>query len=660
MKFYMEKLTLKNWGPFHEKTSIDFSTEESNKQVTYITGLNAAGKTMIFNALYWCLFDSPEPNELGSIVNKDALENGEKQMSVRLKFHVLDDYDNMTDYDVTRLLKFDVGSTIGGEVIPTMIQRDFNANKYPQSSSRPQLISQKDFGSLMDNLIPPGPRQFFFLDGEKLAELFKIEHFQMIESYANAISDINLIDMVINKLDETYNTFNDKYAKSSRVGEEIETEQRKLDRIKEKKDGTESWEREITEKLNQHRKFEAVLREECADYEELKPRLDRIKEFESEKGEMKARYDEKFSDLKKFLNNNLHLLYLEEQLEWCSNELMQLKNKEKIPPKIPSDIIDDTLSTSMCMVCKREITEEIKVMLSDMRSQIPDKKLSEDVQNFWREVDIKKRNLKDIKSNLENRLIDIKKINLRMNELKNKIGEEKKYVPHVLDDFNIHAKFEKLNEVTETIADLQNQLERARNAMMKLSVELTNQQKNLESKLKKNSKMKEIGAKLIFVRETKETMEKVKKHVKQSMIEHVQRYTSDGFKQLVWDPENWRNVIIADDWEVSVTTSNNHKLPCYNLSAGQRHVLGIAFMSSLGKVTGNLVPFVFDSPFGRISEEPIENIGKNLRSLMGDRQVVFFVTDTEDKNIRPHIEEIIGQKYILDKISATESVVRGV
>lgn len=660
MKFYMETLILENWGPFHEKTSIDFSTEESDKQVTYILGKNGAGKSMIFNALYWCLFDSPEPNVLESIVSKDALKNDEKQMSVRLKFHVLDDYDNMTDYDVTRLLKFDVGRTGEGGGVPTTIQREFNANKYTRSSPIPQSIPQKDFGSLMDNLIPPGPRQFFFLDGEKLAELFKIERFQMIESYANAISDINLIDTVINKLDETYNTFNDKYAKSSRVDKEIETEQRKLDRIKEKKDGTERWKKEVIEKLNQHRKFEAGLREECADYEELKPRLDRIKGFETEKGEMKARYDEKFSDLKNFLNNNLHLLYLEEQLEWCSNELMRLKNKEEIPPKIPSDILDDTLSTSMCMVCKREITEEIKVMLIDMRNQIPDKKLSDDVQNFWREVDIKRRDLINIKSNLENKLIDIKNINLRINELKNKISEEKKYVPHTLDDFNIHAKFEKLNEVTEKIADLQNQLERARNATTKLSVELTNQQKNLESKLRKNSKMKEIGTKLNFVRETKETMEKVKKHVKQSMIAHVQQHTSDEFKQLVWDPEHWRDVIIADDWTVSITTSNNFKLPCYNLSAGQRHVLGIAFMSSLGKVTGNLVPFVFDSPFGRISEEPIENIGKNLRPLMGDRQVVLFVTDTEDKNIRPHIEEMIGQKYVLDKISATESEIRGV
>ena len=655
----MEKLTLENWGPFHEKTTIDFSSDD-DAPVTYILGKNGAGKTMIFNALYWCLFDSPKPNDLGSIVNKNALKNGEKQMSVRLKFHVLDDYDNMTEYDVTRLLTFDVKYAGAGVVIPTMIQREFNANKHTQSSPRPQLISQEDFGSLMDNLIPPGPRQFFFLDGEKLAELFKREHFQLIESYANAISDINLIDTVINRLDETYGTLSGKYAKSSRISKEIQTEQRKLDKIEKRKSESENWEKEIIEKLKQHSSLEDRLKTECYNYKELKPRLDKIKELETKKDRMVVRYDEKFDELKRFLNSNLHLLYLEERLEWCSNELLRLKNEEEIPPKIPSDIIDDTLLTSVCVICKREITEEIETMLNNIRDQIPDKKLSDEVQNFWREIDIKRRNLKNIKSNLKVKLEDIKETNLRVNELRNQISEEKKYVPRTLDDFNIHAKFEKLNEVTETIADLQNQLEQTRNAITSQKREYEQQQKSLESRLRKNSKMKEIGVKLNFVREAKETMEKVKEQVKRSMIAHVQQYTSDGFKQLVWDPENWEDVTIADDWTVSAMTSNNFKFLCYNLSEGQRHVLGIAFMSSLGKATGNLVPFVFDSPFGRISEEPIKNIGKNLRPLMEDRQVVLFVTDTEDKNIRPHIEDIIGQKYILDKRSATESKIRGV
>jgi hypothetical protein len=80
-------------------------------------------------------------------------------------------------------------------------------------------------------------------------------------------------------------------------------------------------------------------------------------------------------------------------------------------------------------------------------------------------------------------------------------------------------------------------------------------------------------------------------------------------------------------------------------------------MSSLGKVTGNYIPFVFDSPFGRVSRDPIEHIGKNLTKLMEGRQVVLFVTDTEDPSIRPHVKNIIGYTYIITKISGTESII---
>lgn len=154
----------------------------------------------------------------------------------------------------------------------------------------------------------------------------------MIESYANVISDINLIDIVINKLNQSYSDLNDKYAKSSRVDKEIKTEQKNLDKTKERKSRSEKWEKEIIEKLEQHRLLEDRLNKECKNYKELKPRLDEIEKLEREKGRMVERYDGKFNELKKFLNSSLYLLYLEEQLGWCSNELLRLKNEEEIPP----------------------------------------------------------------------------------------------------------------------------------------------------------------------------------------------------------------------------------------------------------------------------------------------------------------------------------------
>ena len=87
-------------------------------------------------------------------------------------------------------------------------------------------------------------------------------------------------------------------------------------------------------------------------------------------------------------------------------------------------------------------------------------------------------------------------------------------------------------------------------------------------------------------------------------------------------------------------------------------VLGISFMSSLTAITELKIPFIFDSPFGRISEEPIEKIGKFLPSLMRGSQIILFVTDTEDSNIYTHIKDSIGKKYEIIKMSADQSIIK--
>jgi len=90
MKLFFEELKIKNWGPFVDTNEIDFSISKE-KNLVYIYGLNSSGKTNIFEALYWCLFNSPSVNDLTNIINKIALKNNDKEMSVRVKFYTLDD-----------------------------------------------------------------------------------------------------------------------------------------------------------------------------------------------------------------------------------------------------------------------------------------------------------------------------------------------------------------------------------------------------------------------------------------------------------------------------------------------------------------------------------------------------------------------------------------
>lgn len=655
-----ERMIIKNWGPFNKIKAIDFSLDEA-KPVTYILGYNSAGKTMIFNAIYWCLFNIPTSEELKFFINVEALKNNEKETYVRLKLHHIDNYGNRTNYDITRRLRFEAGRNDEGQIVPKAMMPEFIVNKTLQGSSMPELVDSEEFSTLMDNLVPPGPRPFFFLNGEKLASLFTRENFKKLEAYANAISDVGLIDKIIAKLDETYDDLNEKSSKSSKISDDIKRDQKDLEEKKRQKSEAEKWKTQLEGQIEVNRSLSEKLNRECSKYEELIPRLERIKSNEAEKKQNQLLREEKCKEFKEFLNDNLYLLLVEHELDWCKNELSRLETEEEIPPKkTPIDVIDSILESNppMC-ICGREINAEIKARFEAIKNQIPDKKLNKTIESFRFELASAEKKMSSNLNLLGRKIEDIKRINITINSLQTKIDSDRTDDLKALEKTNILDIFKKSREVGLETTDLEGQLSRANDKVTVLSREEKTIKQKLESKMEKDCAMKEIGKKMIFIRDSIEAMEAVKNLVKESTIKHVKEFTSDGFRKLVWDPSNWKEISITDDWAVSAISSKNDKFPCFSLSEGQRHVLGIAFMSSLGKVTGNAIPFVFDSPFGRISEEPIKNIGKNIHVLMEGRQVILLVTDTESANIRKHIDSIIGKEYIIEKISATESIING-
>lgn len=658
MKIFFDKLIMKNWGPFHAESVINFSHDE-NKPVTYIFGLNSAGKTHIYEALYWCLFNEPGIDEIKEIINKEALSNEEKEMFVRLKFVTYDDYENKSEFDVKRAIKFDSKKIESNKIVPNLIQSDFIANKFSSNTGKTKTLNQEDFKKLIDNFIPIGPRRFFFLDGEKLATLFQKENLKKIESYANALSDIHLIDRLVKNLETLYSNLIEKQPKST--GSKIIQQKERVDREQELLNQIETQRKELEDTLREAHKLESSLRRECGEYDKIKDKIDEIKDLELRRIKLNERKKSQFIQFKEDLNKDLPLLLLKREILSCIDEFEKLENEGIVPPKIPPDLLEKLLekSNKLC-ICGRELDDAIKAKLKEIAEHIPDKKLNREVQDFRSLLNQYKNDLEEKSKGINKKIAAIKLLNIDINQLSNSIDEKKKFVPSDIHDnySSIIDKFKRWTEVKEEINEKENSLTHSLNNITSRKANLRREQEKLETLYKADDRYKKIGKQVEFVRNAQEQAELIKEEVKKSIIEFVTSNTSTEFKNLIWDSQNWKEIKINNNWIIDAITSNGFTIQSDRLSQGQRHVLGIAFMSSLGKVTGNFIPFVFDSPFGRVSEEPIENIGQNLPSLMGGRQVILFVTDTEDSHIRPHIENIIGKKFVLDKLSATESIVR--
>ena len=659
MKIFLEKLILKNWGPFKHEDEVEFSTNE-NKPVTYVFGLNSSGKSHIFEAICWCLFDDPKADDLKEIINKEALQNQENEMSVRIKFFTVDEYQNKLEYDVRRTIHFDVKKENHNDAfVPTMIQSDFVATRNNPLTNEHKLLNQSDFKKMIDNYIPIGPRRFFFLDGEKLATLFLKENLLKIESYANALSDVHLIDNVIENLNKLYDSLLTK--QPEKKGDKIETQKNRIALENQRLNDANVWRGQLAKQIEDAQKLERNLAHDCESFEELKPKIDIIKDLEGKKQKCEAERKQQFFNFKEFVNQNLPIFLIKDKITWNLEKLNELDKDGKIPPKrTPPELIEILLNdpNKKC-ICGRLITDEIREEFQKIQKIIPNKEFNRQVQDFRSELTRTSNDIEDQKESLKQKITTITKKNIEINEISHNITSERKFLSSGIEkDFDkINEKFKRWNEIKDKIRDLQVDLEHVDSRIQAHKKTVLIERGNLESLMKKDKKHARVGELIEFVRVSQQTAEEIKKEVQKSIIAFVSKNTSDQFRELIWDPQNWDRISIDDNWKIEAITSNNFTIQSDRLSQGQRHVLGIAFMSSLGKVTGNFIPFIFDSPFGRVSQDPIEHIGQNLPKLMEGRQVVLFVTDTEDPNIRPHIENIIGNTYVINKISGTESII---
>jgi DNA sulfur modification protein DndD len=216
-------------------------------------------------------------------------------------------------------------------------------------------------------------------------------------------------------------------------------------------------------------------------------------------------------------------------------------------------------------------------------------------------------------------------------------------------------KLDEYNEVKKRIYDLQQKISQEETQLKSFQDDKI----AFERALKKNQTMQMKSGNI-----RKETryqitnfcnslFEKIKEILMTQVREYMALKTTYYFKNIIWDRDYWKEIVFDEEWNYKVLDKYNRVFQ--NLSQGQFHVLGLSFMGALTDVTSLGIPFVFDSPFGRIDEENINEIGKNLSIMMGGSQIILFVTDVEGKNILSSIENRIGKKIKINKHSASKS-----
>lgn len=643
-KLKILQVELENYRQFAGKQTVDFSPSDA-RNITIIQGANGAGKTNLLNAITWCLYGKEEhlkrtPKEYCmNITNIQVLNDlapGES-VEARVKLSLGDEHPRYI---------FERGLTATKEKSTNRILEEesyfhafFLLNKNWKDSVQPSVT--------VNGLLPEALRSFFFFDGERLDDFFLAGNEGEVRRAILDVSQIGLLDLAIEHLDSISTRIHrDAGSLSSRSLEFTE----KINAAK-KAQGT------LKAELEELRKQKTETAKNLATIESKlrKHNLEMVREYQKQRDRLAEEIESREQALDRLRQNILDhllrigpLLYANQAISQTRSLIMEKYQRGELPPKIRESFLADLLDGGKC-ICGSDISRNgplranIKKLYSTAKFSALDEQITDGrfkVDSFIRAAT----QFKEEHTRLEkehNRLnSELEKDKERLKEVSTKLEGIDDAQIETLE--NQRLEFERANEkLAGDIRVKETQLDGQENRIKEWNQER-------EKELRKEKRHHQLATRMKLCQDGIAVLRKVKEELVGEIRRTIEAHTKKYFLDLIWKKDTYVDVRIDETYRVSVLNRLGSE-SLGSLGAGERQVLALAFMAALTKVSGFEAPVVIDTPLGRISGEPKENIAKSLPSYLQDTQLTLLVTDQEyTRIVRERISNRVGKEYLLD------------
>ncbi len=640
--FYIE---FENYRQYKNKQKIVFS-DDSTHNFTVIQGANGAGKTNLLNGITWCLYGKElhfSKKYIGlPIINEKKLfelkEGEEIEASVKIVLG-----DEKPYYIFKRSIK-GIKNNEKFNYIEQPLNGWFLLNNDWKESSSPTIT--------LNGLLPEGIKNFFFFDGERLDDFFKIGNDEEIKKAILSVSQIDLLDTAIGHINDKKIQI-EKEAdglslKAKDLVSKIDSAKKPLeinrvllgDLIKQK-----------TDTATNLSDIEEKLRESS---------IPLVNQLQNERDNLSGTIDkidlQKSSDREKSIEHLISmgpLVYGKDAVSTSLEIINKKYQRGELPPKIRNPFLRELLVKGEC-ICgadissgrSREKIEQLltKVSLSEIDSEINTGKFQ--LEQMKKEIDefITKRD--EYGSGIRN-LDEINQKNReRLKEISSKI--EKTNIEEIQLWENQRIQFQKVLQTLEgDIRITKSEIERAETLIQEW-------EKEYRKELEKEKKHQTLLKKLNLCEDALKILKQMKMELISEVRETIESKTKEYFLNLIWKKDTYSEVKIDTNYRVSVLSKLGSE-SLGSLSAGERQILALSFMAALREISGFDMPVIIDTPLGRISGEPKDNVAESLPEYLTDTQVTLLVTDQEyTHSVKKLLSKRIGKEYEL-KFNEIES-----
>ena len=637
-------IELKNYRQFRGVETIELETTPE-KHINVIEGQNGSGKSNILNAITLCFYDKePHIDKDNSGLDADPIVN--------LK--------ELKRADVGDSVRGHIEITLGKEEPQYIFTRKFRTAKVGEddyNSITEDLQLRQRFGPDWQNVENPNTRlreilptrvhQYFLFDGEALDQFFEEGYTTRVQNAVLDVSHIQLLERAIDHLNsvqkELEKEASDVEGKPQELHREYEDAQDELKDLNAQEERLEENIEDANEKIEE-------IDQELADSTDPDVR---------EKQERRRYLNERLEDREEELRNARAdaaislaragpVAYNKDAIEYTLEQFREREAKGEEPPDIPEWWLEQLLDEGTC-ICgtditneqeKREHIQKFKRKIKEAASNGVDGKRK--VERALDRADELVTDSKERKRRVEDIQDDIDEINEELREISAEL--ESKNLP---DDVDVADLEKQRKRIDGRIKDMREDLGQLRGKIEQQEDEVEERKKAWQREVEREKKHDKLLRKIKFVEMATERVESIETEI----LEQVRTETEDSLEQffndLIWKDEEYE-IELTTNYEVHLYGPSGEK-NLGSLSAGERQVLALSFMSALAQISGFSAPIVIDTPLGRISSKPKKLIAQNVPNYLKDSQVTFLMTDEDyTDEVRAFLKGHIANEHHLD------------
>lgn len=648
----IKTLRMQNFRQFKGTTEINFSCD-ANKNVTVILGDNTFGKTTLLQAFNWCLYGTVNfPNNDKRLLNYELsvqMHSGEQE-TVEVEITLL--HDN-AEYIITRTQKYNCGGgKVNGEAVPSIVV----SCKREDGQTKPiDFIRIKE---TINGILPEGLSTYFFFDTERISTVSDrkdigkaIKDFlglSAIENAARHLGDRSKKTSVIGKIYASMDLNGDASAQDALY--RIQTAKEKRDAIAERLQDCKT---QMDHYEEQKAKLEQILRDNQATtaLQKRKDELERkIKIEEKNLAQLIEEYFKAFS-------SSALPFFIRPLLNVAEGFLKEVKIDDKGVRDITKSSIIELIKRGHC-ICGREIcegNEAYQHLMAEIKYVPP--------ESIGNTVRLYRERLKNLSRSFEQTYDRLKQLRESIKHSKDWIDD----LEYELDDCRkkISGK-ENMARYESELADIRRRLRELEVKKSRLYQDDGAQERDIEHYQKiydkltvSSAKNREVQKFLNYAEELKAWLEpecKNKEHkIRESLESEVNKIFDEmyhGHRRVAIDEQYHVDLIatVADTEIISGESEGANRVKNFAFIAGLVALAKRQILGDIG-VSSESYPLVMDAPFSNADEKHTAGISKVLPRIA--EQIIMFVMQKDWYYAEPVMNQRIGKKYLLNKLSET-------